>query len=120
MIDEMLDCHRLGSYLESQIPGFRRLKSVLKFEGGQSNPTYLLACESGHYVLRRKPAGKLLKSAHAIDREFRVMRALTDSDVPVPEMLHLCEDSDVIGTDFYVMAYVSGCTFWNPAFSQTF
>ena len=118
MIAEMLDCHRLGSYLESKIPGFCGLKSILKFEGGQSNPTYLLACESGRYVLRRKPAGKLLKSAHAIDREFRVMRALTDSDVPVPEMLHLCEDSDVIGTDFYVMAYVSGCTFWDPALPE--
>ena len=110
-----MDSRRLGSYPESQIPEFNGLKNLQKFQEGQSNPTYLLECESGPYVLRSKPKGKILKSAHAIDREFRVMNTLAESDVPVPKMLHLCEDINVIGTDFFVMTYVSGKTFWNPA-----
>lgn len=113
-----MDSHLLGSYLESKIPEFRELKKIQKFKDGQSNPTYLLECESGRYVLRKKPEGKILKSAHAVDREFRVMLALSESNVPVPKMLHFCEDSNVIGTDFFVMTYVAGKTFWNPALPE--
>ena len=95
MGDIDLPLRELGSYLEGNIPGFRNLVDVDKFKGGQSNPTYLLSADSGRYVLRRKPFGKLLKSAHAVEREFRVMSALRDTDVPVPDMMHLCEDEDV-------------------------
>nr|WP_220100176.1 phosphotransferase family protein [Alteromonas antoniana] len=89
-----------------------------KFSGGQSNPTFLLTSEAGQFVLRRQPPGKLLKSAHAVDREFRVIRALADSDVPVPKVYHLCEDPDVIGSMFYVMAYVKGNIYWNSALPE--
>lgn len=115
MVHEILDHFRLGNYLESQIHEFHGLKSVQKFVGGQSNPTFLLECKSGRYVLRSKPKGILLKSAHAIDREFKVMQALSESDVPVPKMLHFCEDKDVIGTEFFVMDHISGKIFWDPA-----
>lgn len=106
---------RLGQYLEAAIDGFRGLQTVEKFPGGQSNPTYRLMAASGDYVLRRKPFGQLLKSAHAVEREFRVMAALRGTDVPVPEMLHLCEDEDVIGAVFFVMSFVHARHFWDPA-----
>lgn len=109
-----IDEARLGAYLESVIPGFRGLNAAEKFAGGQSNPTFRLEADSGTYVLRRKPPGQLLKSAHAVDREYRVMKALADTDVPVPNMLHLCEDDDVIGSMFYVMDFVRGRIFWDP------
>lgn len=107
------DEERVAKYLEARIPGFSRPMSVQQFEGGQSNPTYLLISPDQRYVLRRKPSGVLLKSAHAVDREYRVIRALFEADLPVPEPLLLCEDEDVIGTMFYVMRYVPGRVFWN-------
>lgn len=90
--------------------GFR----VSQFKGGQSNPTFLVETPKRRYVVRRKPSGELLPSAHAIDREFRVMKALADTGVPVPRVHALCEDSDVIGTAFYVMDCVDGRILWDP------
>lgn len=87
---------------------------VQQFGGGQSNPTFLLTSGSTRFVMRKKPPGKLLKSAHQVDREFRVMRALAASDVPVPRMIALCEDESVIGTAFYVMEYLEGRIFRDP------
>ncbi|HZO16729.1 MAG TPA: phosphotransferase [Polyangiaceae bacterium] len=86
---------------------------VRQFKGGQSNPTFWLGAPSHAYVLRKKPPGKLLPSAHAVEREYRVMRALADTEVPVPRMLALCEDASIIGTPFFVMEYVAGRLFWN-------
>lgn len=112
---DQLDIAKLGRYLHAHIERFDGLQAAEKFPGGQSNPTFLLTADSGKYVLRRKPPGKLLKSAHAVDREFRVITALADTDVPVASGYHLCEDDDVIGSMFYVMAYVDGRIFWDPA-----
>ena len=89
-----------------------------KFPGGQSNPTWLLSAASGRYVLRSKPHGNLLKSAHAVDREFRVIHALAATDVPVARALHLCEDEGVTGAMFYVMSYEDGRVFWDPALPE--
>jgi len=110
-----LDLDVVGPYLEANISGFKGLKSAKKFDGGQSNPTYLLTTQSGQYVLRRQPPGELLKSAHAVDREYRVIKALVDTDVPVARADHLCEDRDVIGSMFYVMSFEDGRIFWDPA-----
>jgi len=104
----------LEKFLTALIPGFRGPMKVQQFEGGQSNPTFLLETDSAKYVLRRKPPGVLLKSAHAVDREYRITRALFDAGLPVPEPLVLCEDDDVIGTMFYVMRHVPGRAFWDP------
>jgi aminoglycoside phosphotransferase (APT) family kinase protein len=98
----------LTAFMEREVEGFREPLTVRQFEGGQSNPTFLLESPSGEYVLRKQPPGKLLPSAHQVDREFRVMHALRDSDVPVPRMLALCEDASVIGTKFYIMEKVDG------------
>lgn len=105
----------LARYLEVQWPGFRGPLRLEKFAGGQSNPTYRLIHSGGMAVLRKKPPGDLLKSAHAIEREYRVMQALGDSAVPVPKMRVLCEDESVIGTAFFVMDHVEGRIFWDPA-----
>ena len=116
MADQMLDpsvTNTLGSYLESHIEGFHALQSIEKFDGGQSNPTFLLQTQGGPYVLRRKPPGDLLKSAHAVDREFRVLGALASTDVPVPRVYHLCSDDTVIGSMFYVMDYIDGRILWD-------
>lgn len=107
------DEERLCAWLEANVEGFRGPLEVRKFKGGQSNPTFWLGSPSGELVLRKKPPGKLLPSAHAVDRELRVMRALADTDVPVARMHGLCEDDDVIGTTFFVMDYVRGRIFWN-------
>jgi aminoglycoside phosphotransferase (APT) family kinase protein len=109
----VLDVHRfdvraLEAYLRDRLPNFAGPLEVRQFLGGQSNPTYHLRAASGEYVLRRKPPGKLLPSAHAVEREFRVIAALRDTPVPVPEALLLCEDPGVVGTPFYVMRYVAG------------
>jgi aminoglycoside phosphotransferase (APT) family kinase protein len=106
------DEQRLSEYMTSHVEGFHGPLSVRQFRGGQSNPTYLLEAGSGRYVLRRKPPGKLLKSAHAVDREFRVISALYGADFPVPRPCALCEDDVVIGTAFYIMEYVEGRIFW--------
>ncbi len=101
-------------WMAAHVPGFRGPISVEKFATGQSNPTFKLTATSGAYVLRRKPPGQLLKSAHAVDREFRVQRALAKTDVPVARMHALCEDESVIGSMFYVMDHVDGRTFVDP------
>ncbi len=108
------DVGALERYLAGQIPGFSGPLTVEQFKGGQSNPTYKLLTPDRHYVLRRKPPGKLLKSAHAVDREYRVITALADSEVPVARTWCLCEDDAVIGTAFYVMDCVEGRIFWDP------
>ena len=105
----------LDRYLSAHVAGFSGLRAVKKFTGGQSNPTFRLDADSGQYVLRRQPPGKLLKSAHAVDREYRVMRALAGTAVPVPRALHLCEDTAVLGTLFFVMAYCAGPIHWKAA-----
>ena len=115
MTIEALDLVKLSAYLEYHIEGFRGPVNADKFSGGQSNPTWLLNAASGRCVLRSKPPGRLLKSAHAVDREFRVIHALAKTNVPVARALHLCEDEDVIGSMFYVMSYEDGRIFWDPA-----
>jgi aminoglycoside phosphotransferase (APT) family kinase protein len=113
-----LDAGALGPYLEAEIAGFHDLQAIEKFKAGQSNPTYLLTAASGRYVLRAKPPGQLLKSAHQVDREYRVMKALDGTKVPVPKMLHLSSEDSPIGRMFYVMAYVEGRIFWDPALPE--
>ncbi|MBZ9677470.1 phosphotransferase family protein [Mesorhizobium sp. ES1-1] len=114
----VLDQSALAPYLEANIPGFRGLAEIEKFKTGQSNPTYLLTAASGRYVLRAKPAGQLLKSAHQVDREFKVMSALAGTAVPVPAMLHLSAEDSPIGRMFYVMNFVDGRIFWDPALPE--
>ena len=108
----------LATYLAAHVDGFRGPLRATKFKGGQSNPTYLLEADSGRYVLRRKPPGALLPSAHAVDREFRVLQALHGTDVPVARPLHLCADESVIGSMFYVMEHVDGRIFWDPSLPE--
>ncbi|MBE0414387.1 MAG: phosphotransferase [Yoonia sp.] len=106
----------LARYLSGAIPEFAGLRSVSKFGTGQSNPTYQLDADSGIYVLRSKPPGVLLPSAHAVEREFRVMAALADTAVPVPEVLHLADAADSpSGRAFFVMRFLPGRIFWDPA-----
>ena len=112
------DTDKLARYLEDRIPGFRGPLVATKFAGGQSNPTFMLEAQSGRYVLRRQPPGELLKSAHAVDREFRVLVALANTDVPVPRAYNLCEDRDVIGSMFYVMSFAAGRIFWDPSLAE--
>jgi aminoglycoside phosphotransferase (APT) family kinase protein len=109
-----LDAARLENYLAAQLAGFAGPLTVKQFKGGQSNPTYLLQTPGRAYVLRRKPPGKLLPSAHAVDREYRVIRALHGQGFPVAEPLLLCEDDSIAGTAFYVMSFVDGRVFWEP------
>jgi len=115
---DSLDEAVLGPYLEAHVAGFSGLRNIEKFADGQSNPTFKVSASSGEYVLRRQPPGELLKSAHAVDREFRVMRALSGSDVPVAEVFHLCEDRDVIGSMFYVMEFCDGRIFWDSTIPE--
>ena len=115
------DIDRLHDYLQRELEGFAGPLQVAQFQGGQSNPTYLLTTPVRRYVMRSKPGpvAKLLPSAHAIEREFRVMRALRTQGIPVPEVLLLCEDEDVIGRAFFVMEHVDGRVFWDPALPGT-
>lgn len=116
MIDpNALDTAALAPYLEAHVDRFRALRTIEKFDTGQSNPTYLIEAETGRYVLRAKPPGELLKSAHQVDREYRLMKALEQTRVPVPKMLHLADDASPIGRMFYVMEFVEGRIFWDPA-----
>ena len=96
-----IDMDVLTNYLEHHVAGFKGPISLDKFPGGQSNPTFKVIAQSGTYVLRRQPPGKLLKSAHAVDREFRVLDALKNSDVPVAQVYHLCLDTNIMGSMFY-------------------
>ena len=113
------DEQRLDAYLRAYVDGYRGPLSVQQFTGGQSNPTYLLSTPNQQYVMRRKPPGQLLASAHAVDREYRVMRALgIHTAVPVPKTVVLCTDESVIGTWFFIMERVRGRIFWDVSLPQ--
>lgn len=111
---DQLDLDSLTPWLSANIAGFEGPVTVSKFSGGQSNPTFELATPNGDYVLRRKPMGPVLPSAHAVDREYRVIAALAKTNVPVPQVYALCTDESVIGSIFYVMEMVEGRVFWDP------
>ena len=104
----------LTEWMRAQVPGFRGPVRLERLKGGQSNPTWAIVAESGRYVLRQKPLGKVLPSAHQIDREYRVMQALGATDVPVPRMLGLCEDPGVMGSAFFVMEHLEGRVLFDP------
>jgi aminoglycoside phosphotransferase (APT) family kinase protein len=108
-----LELERLQPWLERHVEGFEGAAALEKFAGGQSNPTYRIDAGSGRYVLRRKPFGSILPSAHAVEREYRLIAALHPTGFPVPRPYALWEDPDVIGAPFYVMAMVEGRTFWD-------
>ena len=108
----------LARYMSEHVDGFEGPLTVQKFKGGQSNPTYLLTTPSRKYVLRRKPPGKLLPSAHAVDREYRVMTALGGQGFPAPKTYALCEDDSVIGTTFFIMDFVEGRIFWDSGLPE--
>src|SRR5215468_1436597 len=109
-----LDVAQLEGYLAAQITAFAGPLAVKQFKGGQSNPTYLLETPQRKYVLRRKPPGKLLPSAHAVDREFKVVSALHAQGFPVAEPVLYCADENVVGTAFYVVSFIDGRVFWEP------
>jgi aminoglycoside phosphotransferase (APT) family kinase protein len=108
----------LASWMAQHTPGFAGPIQLQQFAGGQSNPTFLITTPTSRYVLRRKPPGKLQPSAHAVEREYRIMTALADSPVPVARTYGLCEDSAVIGSAFYLMQFVPGRIFWNAALPE--
>jgi aminoglycoside phosphotransferase (APT) family kinase protein len=113
-----LDPGAVTAWMRHAVPGAQPIESAEKIQGGQSNPTYILHASDARYVLRRKPGGVLLKSAHAVEREYRVQAALAGTDVPVPRMLALCEDVEVIGSAFYVMEHVEGRAFDDPRLTE--
>jgi aminoglycoside phosphotransferase (APT) family kinase protein len=117
-MSETIDRGALDAWFKREVARFAGSLDVRRFSGGQSNPTYLLATPERRYVLRKKPNGSLLSSAHAIDREYRVMRALENAGVPVPRMLAYCDDASVIGAPFYVMTHVEGRIFWDPTLPE--
>ncbi|HUX22982.1 MAG TPA: phosphotransferase, partial [Burkholderiales bacterium] len=114
---QRFDVARLETYLRAHVEGFSGTLEVEQFKGGQSNPTYRLSAGGKRYAMRAKPgpAAKLLPSAHAVDREFRVISALGKTDIPVPRTYALCEDEDVIGRAFYIMDCVEGRVLWDQA-----
>jgi len=116
---QALDTEAVSAYLRDRLPGFGGPVEAVKFQTGQSNPTFLLKTGAGNYVLRRKPPGVLLKSAHAVDREFRVQRALEETPVPVARMHVLCGDEAVIGSAFYIMDHAEGRNFDDPRMEGT-
>ncbi len=107
------DIGRLQEFMAANVEGFSGKVTAEEFAGGQSNPTYLLSAGEQQYVMRRKPPGELLKSAHAVDREFKVMSALQNTNVPTAKTYALCTDDNVIGTWFYVMEYLDGRVIWD-------
>ncbi len=115
---QTLDLDAVETYLRAHLPGFEGPIEADKFQRGQSNPTFLLKTPTRNYVLRRKPPGQLLKSAHAVDREFRVQSALEHTDVPVAKMHLLCEDPAIIGSDFYIMDHIDGRNFNQPTLDE--
>ena len=112
---QAFDQGALAAFMREQVDGFSGDLSVEQFKGGQSNPTFRLSAGGRRYVLRRKPPGVLLPSAHAVDREYRVISALAKTDVPVARAYALCEDTTVLGTAFYIMDCVEGRILWDPA-----
>ena len=113
-----LDIEKLSDYLTQQLDEFTGIKKSKKFNTGQSNPTYLIETAEKKYVLRKKPPGELLPSAHAVDREYRIIKALEETKVPVPRTVFLCNDESIIGTIFYVMEFVDGRIFWDPTLPE--
>jgi aminoglycoside phosphotransferase (APT) family kinase protein len=105
---------KLQPWIDAHVPGAGSIKLIEQFKGGQSNPTYKISTDNKKLVLRRKPPGKLLPSAHAVDREYKVITALGQTDVPVPKTYGLCEDEDVAGTAFFVMDCLDGDIYWDP------
>ena len=116
--NNLIPLDKLNAYLESADVDIGEIVSAEKFSGGQSNPTFKVETSDASYVLRRQPPGQLLKSAHAVDREFRVIDALANTDVPVPKAIHLCTDPDVIGAMFYIMEYKQGRILWKSALPE--
>jgi len=114
-----IDVRALEIFMEENIENFQKPIEVEEFKGGQSNPTYKVTSPDKAYVLRRKPPGKLLKSAHAVDREYKVITALNNTNVPVPKSYSLCEDEDIIGTAFYIMEFKDGRVLWDPAMENS-
>jgi len=111
-----IDRQRLAAFIRDTVPGCSGDMTIERFRGGQSNPTMLISFANGRrLVLRKKPDGTLLPSAHAVDREFRVIRALADTDVPVPQAHLLCDDESIVGAMFYVMDFAEGRSFWDPS-----
>lgn len=113
-----LDLTHLDTWIRAHVPAFDGPLQAEKFAGGQSNPTFKLTAGDNQYVLRRKPQGVLLASAHAVDREFQVLSALSATNVPVPTPVALCEDESVIGSMFYIMEHLEGRIFWDPALPE--
>jgi aminoglycoside phosphotransferase (APT) family kinase protein len=109
-----LDLEKLSSFLRSHVVGFDADLVVEQFRGGQSNPTFLVRSSGQRCVVRRKPAGHLLRSAHAIDREYRVLKALCETGFPVPMPFAYCDDASIIGSEFYVMSFADGRVYWDP------
>jgi aminoglycoside phosphotransferase (APT) family kinase protein len=118
MNEPELDKAALGAWLEANVEGFIAPFGLAKFPSGQSNPTYKITAASGDYVLRRKPFGKLLPSAHAVDREYRLLSALHPLEFPVPRPFALCSDATVIGALFYVMELAKGRAYANGALPE--
>ena len=110
---QRFDAAALEGWMRDHVPGFQGPVTVEQFRGGQSNPTFRITTPDHRFVMRRKPAGKLLPSAHAVDREYRIMTALGRTDVPVPKTYGLCEDDSVIGSAFFVMDFVDGRVLWD-------
>jgi aminoglycoside phosphotransferase (APT) family kinase protein len=109
-----IDENRLREWVGNRLPGFDKPITILKFKGGQSNPTYRIETQAGAYVLRRKPPGPLRPTAHAIDREFRALQALAPTGIPIPRPHFYCTDESVIGSEFYMVDAVEGPVHWNP------
>ena len=107
------DEKRLQEWFGDNVPSAGKIEKIAQFKGGQSNPTYKITSEGQEFVLRRKPPGILLPSAHAVDREYKVITALQNTKVPVPKTYGLCEDEDVIGTSFFVMDFLDGSIYWD-------
>jgi len=109
-----IEISKLQPWIDANVQGAGAIKTIEQFKGGQSNPTYKIITEGRNLVLRRKPPGKLLPSAHAVDREYKVITALYETDVPVPKTYGLCKDEDVAGTEFFVMDCLDGDIYWDP------
>ena len=109
-----IDNEKLQPWIDAHVPGAGAITGIEQFKGGQSNPTYKIITDNKNLVLRKKPPGKLLPSAHAVDREYKVITALGETDVPVPKTYGLCEDQEVAGTTFFVMDCLDGDIYWDP------